>query len=371
MSVRRTLAIARKEFHHITRDLRIFFLVTISPAFLLLTLSYVFAFDVEHVTLGVMDLDKSPLSRQYVSALTGDGELEVRIYADDYGVFDAPLLRGEIEAALVIPPDFSQRLLGGRSTSVQAIVDGADSIVGGQTLGNLGARTKAFAASLRPANAERPAPQLDMESRAWYNANLESLLGMVPGLMAIVLCMPALAIALALTREKEVGTLEGLIASPILGPEYLVGKLAPYVLSGLVSVGLAWLVAVSWFRVPFRGNILVFLLLSCDYLVASMALGILVATFVSSQQTAMFIVLMIFFVPSFFLSGLTFPVNTESLGSQLVAYSLPSTHFITIARAVFLKGLGLTELGPPALSLAGIAIAALILSVLLTKKKIA
>jgi ABC-2 type transport system permease protein len=371
MSLRRWFAVVHKEFRHITRDPRTFFLVTISPAVLLFMLAYVFAFDVTHVVLGVMDLDRSALSRRYVSALTSDGELELRAYVDDYEEAEDALLRGELDAVLVIPPDFEEGAYSGSTTPLQAIVDGADPIVGGGALSSLASRTNAFALGLLLGGGRAPLGALDVRGRAWYNPDLKSLFSMVPGLMAVVLCMPALAVALALAREKEVGSFEALIATPLSRPEYLVGKLVPYVLSGLASVGLAWLVAVSWFRVPFRGDFPRFLLLAVDYLVASMGLSMLIASFAPNQQTTMLTVLMIFFVPSFFLSGLILPVNKENLGTLLASFSLPTTHFIIITRGVFLKGLGLADLWPPALSLGGIGSLTLVLSLLFTRKKVA
>ncbi|HID87907.1 MAG TPA: ABC transporter permease [Anaerolineae bacterium] len=371
MSLRRFFAVVHKELRHITRDPRTFFLVTISPAVLLFMLAYVFAFDVTHVVLGVMDLDRSALSRRYVAALTSDGELEVRSYVSNYEEAEDALLRGEMDAVLVIPPEFEEGAYSGSPARVQAIVDGADPIVGGGTLSSLASRTNAFALILLPRGGSAPAAGLDIRSRAWYNPDLKSLISMVPGLMAVVLCMPALAVALALAREKEVGSFEALIATPLSRAEYLAGKLVPYVLSGLVSVELAWLVAVSWFRVPFRGDFPLFLLLAVDYLVASMGLSMLIASFAPNQQTTLLTVLMIFFVPSFFLSGLILPVNKETLWTLLAAYTLPPTHFVVIARGLFLKGLGLAELWPPALSLGGIGGLTLALSLLFTRKRVA
>ena len=370
MSLRRWFAVVRKEFRHITRDPRTFFLVTISPAVLLFMLAYVFAFDVTHVVLGVMDLDRSTLSRRYVSALTSDGDLEVRAYVDDYEEAEDALLHGELDAVLVIPPDFEERAYSGSPAPLQAIVDGADPLVGGEALRGLASRTNAFALDLLPGGSA-PATGLDVRGRAWYNPDLKSLIGMVPGLMAVVLCMPALAVALALAREKEVGSFEALIATPLSRTEYLVGKLVPYVLSGLASVGLAWLIAVSWFRVPFRGDLPLFLLLAVDYLVASMGLSMFIASLVPNQQTTILTVLMIFFVPSFFLSGLILPVNRETLWTLLAAYSLPPTHFIVIARGIFLKGLELADLWPPILSLGGIGGLTLALGLLFTRKRVA
>jgi ABC-2 type transport system permease protein len=193
---------------------------------------------------------------------------------------------------------------------------------------------------------------------------------MVPGLLSIVLIMPTLALALALTREKETGTLEGLIATPVSGLEYLSGKLLAYVVTGLVSAALALLVAVFWFQVPFRGSLLVYLLLTATYFLACMGAVVVIANLVKSQQTAMFVVLIIFIVPSFFLAGLISPISTESLATMLTSYSLPSTHFVAISRTVFLKGLGLAYLVRPTLALLGMGLGALALGLWTFRKKV-
>ncbi len=193
---------------------------------------------------------------------------------------------------------------------------------------------------------------------------------MVPGLLAIVLTLPALALTLAVTREKEIGTLEALTATPVRGPEYLLGKLSAYVLSGLVSATLAAGVAVFWFKVPFRGSFPLYLALSVDFYLACMGVSLIIAQVVKSQQTAMLLVLFAFFVPGFFVSGLIQPVNTASAGALLTSYALPSTHFIAITRGLFLKGIGLAPLRVHVAILAGIAAFGLATSLLMFRKRI-
>jgi ABC-2 type transport system permease protein len=369
MSLRRTFAIARKEFRHITRDLRTVLLVTISPAFLLLLLSYIFAFDVEYIEFALWDLDESMLSREYVAALTADGDFQIRAEASSYAEIEELMLIGRVTGALVIPPGFEAALRAGRRARVQAVVDGSDPIATRQAAFELEQRTRAFAASCEPCT---PASgSLDLRTDIQYNPTLKSLTSMVPGLMAVVLCMPALALALALTREKETGSFESLIATPVQGAEYLVGKLAAYIVTGLVSVCLAWLVATLYFRVPFRGSFAAYLFLAVLYLMASMGFSLLVANFVESQQTAMFVVLMVFFVPSFFITGLIAPVDARSLFSQLAGYALPSTHFIAISRGVFLKGLGIVSLVVRALTLTMMGLGGLLISMALFRKQVA
>ncbi|MGQ9489170.1 MAG: ABC transporter permease [Anaerolineae bacterium] len=333
-SIRRLLAITIKELRHITRDVRIFFLVTLSPAFLLLVLANIFALDAGDANLAWLDYDRTPASRAYQAAITADGTFRITAIAENYQAVEGALRRGKVDMALIIPAGFEADLLrGARPAVVQAVADGTDAILTSQFLGNLSARTTAFGAAL----AETPV-LLEARSRAWYNGELKSLWSMVPGLLAIVLTLPSLALTLAVTKEGEVGTLEALIASPVRGAEFLLGKLAAYMLSGVASAGLTVAVAVGWFGIPFRGSLLLFLLLAMDFYLACMGVSLLIAQFVRSQQTAMLMVLFIFFVPAFFVSGLIQPVNADSIASLAVSYALPSTHFIAIARAIFLKG---------------------------------
>jgi ABC-2 type transport system permease protein len=376
MSIRRLLVVAGKEFCHITRDLRLLFLVTVAPAFLLVTLAYVFALDVGQVALVVRDLDRTSLSRDLVSHIVADGDFAAVSWLQRDEGAAALFNRGVADMVLVIPRGFSRAALSGEPAQVQCIVDGVDAIAASQSIGRLEGRMNAFVARMARSRAGLGAESfaavevLNVEERAWYNEALKSLVSMVPGLLAVILCMPALAFALALAREKEMGSFESLIVTPVRGAEYLGGKLLAYEISGVFSAALAWLVATLWFHVPFRGAFLDFLLLTADYVIASMGVSLVVASFVRNQQTAMFLILAIFFVPSFFLSGLFRPVAEEPV-ARAVASALPSTHFVSIARSLFLKGLDLTALWRPALALLGIGLACLAISLLLFNKKLA
>jgi ABC-2 type transport system permease protein len=353
MNPRRLAAILRKEMLHIFRDPRNLFLVTVSPAFLLFLLAYIFSFEVSQLRLAVMDLDRSPLSRRYVAVLTNDQDFVL----------------AQIDVGLVIPPGFADTIYAGRAAQVQAIIDGSDAFAGRQAISSLGTKSARFVAGA--GGVSLVAQPIEMRTQTFYNAGLKSLNSLVPGLLAVVLLMPTLALALALTREKESGTFEGLVATPVSGAEYLLGKLATYIFMGLVSACLAWLVAVFWFQVPFRGSLPVYLLLAADYFLACMGVVVVVASFVRSQQTALFIVLLVFVVPSFFLAGLIMPVETGSVGGWLTSFALPSTHFVEISRTVFLKGLGLGYLLRPALVLLGMGLGALAAALALFRKRAA
>ena len=367
--MQRAWAVCLKEFRHIRRDPRILLLVVLSPAIMLVAFGYLFSFEVKGLHLAVLDYDRTPVSRAFVASLLSDGEVDLVGAPLDGAAIDDLILRGSVDIALVIPPGLETGLQRGDQVLVQAIVDGSDPVAASQNMANLAARTAAFSSGLRLASSRAPAPPLDVRARSLYNPELKSLMSMVPGLLAIVLIVPGLAIVISITREKETGSFEGLVSTPVQGAEYIVGKLAAYTGFSVVSAAVAFLVAVLWFGVPFVGNLAVFGVLTLLYLLATMGFAILVATFVSSQQAAMLIVLLIFFVPSFFLTGLIVPVNPESAQAQITALVLPATHFVAISRGMFLKGVGLQELREPAIWLGVMAVASVAASILVFRKE--
>jgi ABC-type multidrug transport system permease subunit len=185
-----------------------------------------------------------------------------------------------------------------------------------------------------------------------------------------VLSLPALALTLSLTREKELGTLEGLMATPLEGIAYLAGKIAAYVVTGLLGFLLGWLVAVAWFKVPFRGEMGLLVVSTVAYFLATMGIGLLIASRIASQQTAILLAMLIFFVPSFFLAGLIDPIDPQSTVAVALSTPLPATHYIAITRGLFLKGVGLETLARPSLILLAMGLSSLLISTLLFKKKL-
>ncbi len=366
VSIRRLLAITRKELRHISRERRTLFLVTGSPAFMLLILAYIFTLDVSSFALAVLDQDRTPLSRAYLAHLTADGEVQILRVADRPSQLDLWLQQAQADAALIIPPGFANELDRGRTSPVQLIADGTDALTASQAIGVIQARSAAFGSG-SDGDAQVP---VEIRSQAWFNPSLRSLPSMVPGLLAVLMSLPSLALALALAREQETGTLEGLLATPVLGVEYLLGKVIAYVLSGLVSLLLSWAVARFWFHVPFRGDLATFSGMGMLYFGATMGLSLLVSTIARSQQTAMFVMLLVSFVPSFFLAGLILPLDARRPASALISSLLPATHFVQITRGVFLKGLGWADLLRPATLLAGMGLAAFGASLALFRKRL-
>ena len=220
-TLHRARAIVRKELLHIVRDKRTLFMVFISPAFTLTMLSYLFTWDVEHFTLAIFDQDRSSLSRRYISSLTEDGTFEAREYVQGYEHASDLLLAGHVQGVLVVPPALMQQVNRGDPAQVQVLLDGTNPTAARQMLSRLEGQSVAIGGTLFGQGREVAQQLLPLEvrSRVLYNPNLKSLHSMVPGLIGVVMLMPAFTVATSLTREKEMGTLEGLLATPVRGRE--------------------------------------------------------------------------------------------------------------------------------------------------------
>lgn len=337
-AIRRTYSIARKEFVHIWMDPGALVLVLVAPAVLLMLLAYIFTLDAGDANLAVVDQDQTTLSAEYIRHLTADGHLHRVGSPASTAEAVALLASGRADAAIIIPPGFAATLSSGGYAPVQNVVDGVDAGAARQIMGDLSIRTHRFVAGLNPSVI----PPIDVRPRVWYNETLSSQHSMVPGLMALVLILPGMAVALGITREKETGTLETLVTTPVLGSDVLVGKLLVYLVLGTVAGLIALGVASAWFRIPFRGSLLLWLMVTAAYLLAVMAASLLIAHFARTQQTAMVIILILFFIPGFMMSGLSDPVSTGSFAAWLFAQLLPTTHYIALSRDIVLKALPLS-----------------------------
>jgi len=377
MNLARTLSIIRKEMWHILRDRRTFLLVSVSPVFLLLVFAYSMSVEIRNVAIAILDYDQTTLSRRYRDGLASTGDILIRYWPEDYAELQIRLERRQAKAAVVIPAGFERDLVAGREASLQVIVDGTDPNTANHTITHIGGYTQGLALEIlgealerQGVSADQLAP-IDLRMRTWYNPTLKPIIGWVPGLIAIVLGMPAVAATLALTAEKEQGTLEALIATPLRRSELLVGKLIPYVLSGLVSAVLCALVGVYLLGAPFRGSPFLYLLLSADFFLAALSISLVISVFVPSQQAAMVCALLIFLFPGFFMSGLFYPIASMPPEMKMEAYMMPTTHYLAITRGLFLKGLGISSLWPFALALLVMGIVVTGVAILTFKKRLA
>ncbi len=364
MSLRRLWAIAHKEFRHVQRDRRLLFLVTVSPAIMLVTFAYLFSFDSSSARVAFYDRDRSIQSRGLLQAISTDRDLVVTGEAQDYSALRSDMRAGQIKVGVVIPPGFGAKLVSGERADVQVLGDGSDPINSSVQMARLSSMISAWSQPYQQMAVRMP---IEVRDLAWFNPDLKSSYSMVPALLAIVLILPGMAVALALTREKELGSFEGLATTPVQASEYILGKLIPYITYGLAGAAGAVAVALLWFQVPFRGNAFNLATMIVIYLWATLGISILLASFMSTQSTALRAVLLLFLVPSLFLSGILLPVDPNA---RLTANSLPATHFVTISRSLFLKGLGWQALGEPIFILLMMGLGSITLAILTFRKRV-
>ncbi|MGD8243861.1 MAG: ABC transporter permease, partial [Anaerolineae bacterium] len=353
MSIRRLTSVLLKEYRHIVREPRTLWMVFLSPAFVLVALSLVFTTGSSEIELALWDQDKTVLSRRFISTLSSDNDFSVTPVSG-YEEIESELMDRTIDATVVIPPGFGDTVQDGGTAPVQVTLDGVDTYAAGQATGSLLGHAADFGAQLSN-EYPVPPPPLRIKPQSTYLPATSERDSMVSGLIPIVFSLPVIASALALAREREIGTLEALVATPVRGLEYLGGKLLAYVTASLAGLLPVWLTASLLFGVPFRGSPILLVVLTADFLLASVGLAMVIGNLVRSQQAATILSLFIFFVPAFFLSGLTEPIDATEIASTVMSYTMPSTHFVTICRALFLKGASLPELWRLSLMLVGLS----------------
>jgi ABC-2 type transport system permease protein len=376
MSWRRVFSVIRKEWWHITRDRTSFVLLMLSPVLFLVTMGYAFSIDIKEVRIGVMDQDLSPASRRYIAQLASTDALRLVARPQSLQEVDRLMMSGQTRAVVVIPRGFDRDLLAGRTTAVQVVIDGTDPNTAGHAIRHISAHTEDFAAqhvqeqlARAGISVDRLSP-IDLRTRAWYNPSLRYTVAMIPALVGVVLSVPAMAASLALAREREWGTLEGLIATPIRRGELIAGKIIPYVLSGMLSVPLCLATAVYGYRVPFRGNLWIYVILSVVFLYSTMSIALFISVLTQSQQVAIIGSMIIFLFSGFFMSGLLIPFSIMGPLIKMEAFLFPTTHFVIISRGFFVKGAGLAELQGYVWALLGIGTIFLALAALMFKKKL-
>ena len=289
---------------------------------------------------------------------------------------DQLMMSGHIKAVVIIPRHFAQDLQAGRTASMQVVIDGTDPNTAGHAIRHVSEHTENFGLtfiqeqlSSAGISTDRLSP-IDLRTRIWYNPSLRYTVSMIPALVGVVLSMPAMAASLALAREREWGTLEGLIATPIRRAELIVGKIIPYMLAGMLSVPLCIATAVYGYQVPFRGNLWVYVALSAVFLYSTMSIALFISVLTQSQQVAIIASMMIFMFSGFFMSGLLIPFSLMGPLIKMEAFMFPTTHFVIISRGFFVKGAGLAELQGYVWALLGIGTMFLALAALMFKKKL-
>lgn len=373
MSWRRVRAVMRKEFLHIQRDPRSAVLSVLIPLLLLVLFGWALSLDVKDVPMVVWDQSGTATSRTLVARFAGSPYFRVGYVASDAALEHA-IDSEAADAGLVIPPQLGESQ---RPVALQLIVNGADPVRGGLMLNYAQAVVGAYGDALARARlAARgvtpPAPLVDLRTRVWYNADLETRNALVPGLIAMILAIIAsLLTALTIAREWETGTMESLIATPVTGPELILGKLAPYFVIGMVDVLLAIAVGRWGFHVPLLGSPLLVIGAAIVYMGATLGFGMLVSVASRSQLLASQVAFVATLLPSFLLSGLVFPIASMPLWLQGLSTIFPARYFIAILRGIYLKGLGAGALATQLGMLGLFAVAALTLAVRVFRRKLA
>ena len=351
----------KKEFKQLLRDPKARPIVFVAPIAQLLLLGYAATTDVKHIRTMVVDHDRTADSRALVEAHVSTGYFQVISYGDRAERIAATLDRGDAVVGLIIPPGFSRDLRSGRGAEVQAIIDGSDASVANVAQGYVARITSAFGA--KASGPVRQAAGVELRSRAWFNPSLESRLFNIPAVMGTLLMMSSLLLtALGVVRERETGTLDQLLVSPLTPTEFMLGKTVPVLSVGLVHLTIFTSLALFWFDVPLRGSVWALLLAALLFILAGLALGLLMSTVSRTQQEA-FMLLVLFFLPGVILSGFLSPVESMPAAFQWLTLVNPIRHFMVILRGVFLKGVGVSELWPQYAALAGMAAASLVLAI--------
>ncbi len=348
----RTLAIIRKEFLHIVRDPRTLALVFFIPFVQMILLGYAATTDIKNIRLAVLDSDRSAQSRALVRAYEATGYFRVAYYVEDEAEVSRLLDGGRVRAALVIPAAYGRDLLAGRRVEVGFIVDGSDPTVAGNVLAAALQTGQAQWAALGRVGRAASLGGVDVRPTVWYNPGLKSVNYMIPALMGLILqFMATLITSMAIVREREYGTMEQLIVSPIRPAELVLGKTIPYILLAFFDLLEVLVIGLLWFGVPIHGDIGLLLGLAALFLLGSLAVGILISTAASTQQEAMLLSFLIL-MPSIFLSGFFFPLEAMPWALRTLSYLVPLRYMLIVIRGIVLKGVGLSVIWPQVISLA-------------------
>lgn len=363
-----------KEFIQVLRDPRMKALIFVMPVIQLIMFGYAVTTDVDHIRTAVCDLDKSPQSRALIERFTASGYFTVVDSTDRPERLGELLDRGKATIGIQINRGFADDLRSGRQAAIQTIVDGTDSNTGTVAMDYAQRITQAFSkARAAPIEltqlAQEQANPIELRSRAWFNPDLKSRYYNVPGVIAVVLLLISLLLtAMAIVREREIGTMEQLMVTPIRPLELILGKTLPFVLISFIDVLVVTFIGVNWFDVPIHGSLWLLLFGAGLYLMSTIGIGLFISTISQTQQQAL-MSSFFFYLPAVLLSGFMFPISNMPEPAQWITYLNPLRYFLVIIRDIFLKGSGLEILWPQFAALAVLGTALLLISSLRFKKR--
>lgn len=367
----RIISILYKEFLQMKRDKLTIGLVFMLPLVQLLLFGFAIQTEVRHIPTVVFDQSLSSESRELLDAFKASGYFDITESADSYGEVTEMIDRGTVKVGVIFPPDFEENLRQGESAPVQVLVDATDSMVSNSAIATANAIGLLQAQKVLVQKTGIIQPPYDIRVRPWYNPDGTTAFYMVPAILGIIVTMTMVMMtSMGIVRERERGTLEQLIVTPIKSYELMIGKIIPYIVLGYVQITVALLVGTLIFDVPIRGSLLQLYLLTLFFITASLGLGVFISNIAKSQMQAM---QMSFFVllPSILLSGFMFPIKAMPILVQYLSNLIPLTFYLTIIRGITLKGIGFAYLVPQVSALLVFTVILMTLSVMKFKKKIA
>ena len=360
------LPIVRKEFRQVRRDRRTLGVLIFIPAFMLMMFGYAVNFDVRHTALAVVDEDQSAWSREFISLFTMTEYFDLVAELPSIRLADPLLDNGTARLVVVIPADFSDNVTAGKDATVQVLVDGSNASASATTIGYMNGIVRNFSVRtialefLRRGSTGVPASPIDLKPRIWYNPELRSAKFLVPGLIAFIMMVTAvISTALSVAREREMGTMEQLMVSPVRPVELILGKTIPYTIISSVATVVILVVGYLVFDVEVKGSILWLVLVSMLFLIGGLGLGMLISSIAESQQVAFMVAVVATMLPTFVLSGFVFPIRNMPPLIQAVTYLVPARYFLVALRAIILKGVGISAFWEQVVCLAAYAAIAL------------
>jgi ABC-2 type transport system permease protein len=372
----RLRSLIRKEFIQILRDPRTLVLVMIIPIMQLFLMGYAATNDVRNIPLAVYDQDRGPAARRLLDAYRAADYFRFAYEAESEEQLRELIDNGEARAGLIIPPDYSRKLESDGSTAVIFILDGSDPTVASTALSAAQLIGQAHATQVLEERLARKGQALALKlpfvvnTNVWYNPDLVSSYFMIPGVIGVILfALTSILTASAIVRERERGTIEQLIVTPIRPWELVVGKLTPYVLLAFMNALEVLALGAWWFKVPIRGQLGLIFLYSGLFLLSSLGIGLLASTIANTQQEAMLSVWMIL-LPSIFLSGFFFPLEAMPRVLQWISYILPLRYYLIIIRSLMLKGVGFTAVREEVIALTVFGIAIMLLASMRFRKRL-
>jgi len=345
--------LVRKEFIQLLRERKNLPLIIISPFMMLIIFGYVVSTDVNDITVGLLDRSMTRESRKLMDAIDANRTFRVTYFAENTKDLENKLLKRKVDMVIKIGPDFSGKIRRGDSAAIQILVDGSMSNITAKEVAYLSTIIHEYNQELFKERYGRELEygRIDAKIRTWFNENMESKNTFVPGIVAfLVMLISLLFTSMAIIREKEAGTIEQLIVTPLKSCELILGKTIPYIIIAVGQMIMVTVFAVLWFEVPFAGNFLVLFAGLCFFLISTIGVGFFISTISSTQQQAM-MTTFFFILPFLMLSGLIFPISNMPVVIQWLTLLNPLRYFLVIIRGVFLKGIGLEALWPQFLGL--------------------